>query len=131
MKLDNLKDKNLIQGDLGVWAVFILLCTISLIEVYSASSRMTFGSEAYWQPIMQHGAFMLMGVNVEAHRQRLASLNVELLNAVDAEDLEHTLLRVLLKRLAQFLRLGDEVAQFTQFPRVWRVGDPQTDIALF
>ena len=31
MKLDNLKDKNLIQGDLGVWAVFILLCTISLI----------------------------------------------------------------------------------------------------
>ncbi|MBR4516428.1 MAG: FtsW/RodA/SpoVE family cell cycle protein [Bacteroidaceae bacterium] len=62
MKLDNLKDKNLIHGDLGVWAVFILLCTISLIEVYSASSRMTFGSEAYWQPIMQHGAFMLMGV---------------------------------------------------------------------
>jgi len=62
MKLDNLKDKNLIQGDLGVWAVFIILCTISLIEVYSASSRMTFGSEAYWAPIMQHGAFMLMGI---------------------------------------------------------------------
>ena len=46
MKLDNLKDKNLIHGDLGVWAVFILLCTISLIEVYSASSRMTFATGA-------------------------------------------------------------------------------------
>ena len=62
MKIENLKNKNLIQGDLGIWAVFILLCAISLIEVYSASSRMTFASGAYWDPIMQHAAFMLMGI---------------------------------------------------------------------
>lgn len=62
MKLDNLKNKNLIHGDLGIWAVFILLCAISLIEVYSASSRMTFATGAYWDPIMQHGSFMLMGI---------------------------------------------------------------------
>ena len=57
MKLNRLKDKTLIHGDLGVWAVFIILCAISLIEVYSASSRMTFASGAYWDPIMQHGSF--------------------------------------------------------------------------
>ena len=62
MKLDNLKNKNLIHGDLGVWTVFLVLCAISLIEVYSASSRMTFASGAYWAPIMQHGSFMLMGI---------------------------------------------------------------------
>ena len=62
MKLSNIKNKNLIQGDLGVWAVFLLLCAISLVEVYSASSRMTFGSNAYWDPIMQHGSFMLMAI---------------------------------------------------------------------
>lgn len=62
MKLDKLKNKTLIHGDLGIWAVFLLLCAISLIEVYSASSRMTFASGAYWDPIMQHGAFMLMGI---------------------------------------------------------------------
>ena len=62
MKLDNLKNKTLIHGDLGIWAVFILLCAISLIEVYSASSRMTFATGAYWDPIMQHGSFMLMGI---------------------------------------------------------------------
>lgn len=62
MKLNNLKNKTLIHGDLGVWAVFLILCAISLIEVYSASSRMTFGSDAYWHPIMQHGSFMLMGI---------------------------------------------------------------------
>ena len=62
MKLDKLQNKTLIHGDLGIWAVFLILCAISLIEVYSASSRMTFGSSAYWGPIMQHGAFMLMGI---------------------------------------------------------------------
>ena len=62
MKLSNLKNKNLIHGDLGVWAVFLILCAISLIEVYSASSRMTFGSDAYWHPIMQHASFMMMGI---------------------------------------------------------------------
>ena len=62
MKLDNLKKKTLIHGDLGIWAVFLILCGISLIEVYSASSRMTFVSGAYWDPIMQHASFMLMGI---------------------------------------------------------------------
>ena len=62
MKFNNLRDKTLIHGDLGIWAVFLILCAISLIEVYSASSRMTFGTGAYWGPIMQHGAFMLMGI---------------------------------------------------------------------
>lgn len=62
MKLSNLKNKNLIYGDLGVWAVFIILCAISVIEVYSASSRMTFGTNAYWHPIMQHGFFVMMGI---------------------------------------------------------------------
>ena len=62
MNLNKLKNKNLIHGDLGIWAVFIILCAISLIEVYSASSRMTFASGAYWDPIMQHSSFMLMGI---------------------------------------------------------------------
>ena len=62
MKLNKLKDKTWIHGDLGIWAVFILLCATSLIEVYSASSRMTFASGAYWDPIMQHASFMLMGI---------------------------------------------------------------------
>lgn len=62
MKFDRLKSKTLIHGDLGIWAVFLLLCFISLVEVYSASSRMTFVSGAYWDPIMQHASFMLMGI---------------------------------------------------------------------
>jgi len=62
MKLSNLQHKTLIHGDLVIWVVFLVLCGISLIEVYSASSRMTFVSGAYWDPIMQHASFMLMGI---------------------------------------------------------------------
>lgn len=62
MIINKLKKGSLINGDLGVWTVFLLFCAISLIEVYSASSRMTFVSGAYWDPIMQHGSFMLMGI---------------------------------------------------------------------
>ena len=62
MKFDKLQNKTLIHGDLGIWVVFLILCGISLIEVYSASSRMTFATGAYWDPIMQHASFMLMGI---------------------------------------------------------------------
>lgn len=62
MKFDKLQDKTLIHGDLGIWTVFLILCGISLIEVYSASSRMTFATGAYWDPIMQHGSFVLMSI---------------------------------------------------------------------
>ena len=62
MIIGKLRKGKLINGDLGVWTVFLLLCIISLVEVYSASSRMTFASGAYWGPIMQHGAFITMGI---------------------------------------------------------------------
>ena len=79
MKLFKLNNKTLIQGDLGVWAVFLGLCVISLVEVYSASSRMTFGSEAYWAPIMQHGIFMLMGIFIAGLVHRISCNRFKLL----------------------------------------------------
>lgn len=45
-----------------VWMVFLSLCMISVIEVYSASSRMTYQSGAFWGPVLQHGSFVLGGI---------------------------------------------------------------------
>lgn len=42
--------------------IFLLLCMVSVIEVYSASSRMTFGNAHYWEPIIQHGSFVAFGI---------------------------------------------------------------------
>ena len=51
------------QGDLVIWMVFILLLMISVVEVYSASSTMSYGGKSsYWEPVMQHGSFWLIGL---------------------------------------------------------------------
>lgn len=58
----SLKEKGLMQGDLVLWMVFLSLCFISIITVYSASSNMTYSTGKYWAPVMRHGCFILMGI---------------------------------------------------------------------
>lgn len=50
------------QGDAVIWMVFCLLCAVSVVEVYSASSSMSYGSDThYWEPMLKHGFFWLIG----------------------------------------------------------------------
>ncbi|MDR0768652.1 MAG: FtsW/RodA/SpoVE family cell cycle protein [Dysgonamonadaceae bacterium] len=49
------------RGDRVVWMIFTFLCAISIIEVYSASSTLTFKTD-YWRPIMRHVTFLLCGL---------------------------------------------------------------------
>ena len=51
------------RGDRVIWMVFLFLCLISIVEVYSASSRLTFRTD-YWKPILYHSAFLLGGLVV-------------------------------------------------------------------
>ena len=51
------------RGDRVVWMIFVFLCAISIIEVYSASSTLTFKTD-YWRPIMKHVMFLLVGLGV-------------------------------------------------------------------
>lgn len=58
----NFKEKGLMQGDMVLWMVFLSLCFISIITVYSASSNMTYSTGRYWAPVMRHGSFILIGI---------------------------------------------------------------------
>ena len=58
----NFKENGLMQGDMVLWMVFLSLCFISIITVYSASSNMTYTSGKYWAPVMRHGSFILLGI---------------------------------------------------------------------
>jgi cell division protein FtsW len=49
------------RGDRVIWVVFLLFCCISIVEVYSASSTLTFRQD-YWQPISRHVMFLLGGL---------------------------------------------------------------------
>lgn len=55
---------NLFKGDKVVWMIWFLLCMISLVEVYSASSRMTFDSATHWGPMLSQAFFLTVGLGV-------------------------------------------------------------------
>ena len=48
------------RGDQIIWMIFLFLCLISITEVYSASSMLTFKT-SYWQPILKHTALLIAG----------------------------------------------------------------------
>ena len=54
--------KILFKGDKVIWAVFFMLCAISWVEVFSATSRQTYEKGSYWLPIIKHSAFLLGGI---------------------------------------------------------------------
>ena len=60
----NVSVANLFEGDKVIWMILFFLCIISVLEVYSASSTMTFGKSAYWQPVLMHSLYLAVGVGV-------------------------------------------------------------------
>ena len=53
--------KNLFTGDKVIWIIFLLLCLVSIIEVFSASSTLTYKSGDHWRPITMHIILMAVG----------------------------------------------------------------------
>ena len=52
------------KGDAVIWSVFFLLCIISIIEVFSASSHLSFKTGNYLSPVLKHCALLAVGVVV-------------------------------------------------------------------
>ncbi len=55
---------NIFKGDKVIWMVFFFLCMISIVEVFSASSNLTYKSQNYMGPIVYHTATILAGLAV-------------------------------------------------------------------
>ena len=60
----NKKLGNLFKGDKVVWMIFFFLCMVSIVEVFSASSGLTYKSQNYIGPIIYHAGTILVGVLV-------------------------------------------------------------------
>ena len=58
----NIKIGNLFKGDKVIWMVLLFLCLISVVEVFSASSSLTYKSQNYLSPILGHSWKIVMGV---------------------------------------------------------------------
>ena len=53
---------NIFKGDRVVWLVFFFLCIISAIEVFSASSALTYKGGSYFSPIIKHVGILILGI---------------------------------------------------------------------
>ena len=66
--MENIEDKpkrrQLLNGDRAIWTMVFILCAISLVEVFSASSRLTFGKSSFLSPIISHAAHLGVGLFV-------------------------------------------------------------------
>lgn len=59
-----LKVGKIFQGDRVIWAVFFFLCAISLIEVFSAASTLSYKEGSFWAPLLKQALFLGIGTLV-------------------------------------------------------------------
>lgn len=49
------------KGDRVIWVIFMFLCLVSVVEVFSATSTIAYKNANYWAPIVRHATFLLFG----------------------------------------------------------------------
>jgi cell division protein FtsW len=59
------------KGDKTIWCIFIALCIISLLEVFSASSTIVYRQHNHWAPILRHAVFLTIGFGGVMFLQRV------------------------------------------------------------
>ena len=64
MENKNSLASDLFLGDKVVWIVYMLLCLLSVVEVFSAASSLSFGNGDYMSPITQHCTMLILGAVV-------------------------------------------------------------------
>ena len=54
--------KDFFKGDTVIWICFLTLIAVSIVEMYSASSRLAFRTENFNGPITRHVMFLMIGL---------------------------------------------------------------------
>lgn len=57
----DISPKRIFQGDTVIWVVFFILCMISLIEVFSAASSLSYKSGDFLSPLFKQARYIAMG----------------------------------------------------------------------
>lgn len=52
---------SLFMGDRVIWTVYFFLCVISLVEVFSAASTLSYKTGDFWQPLIKQAFYLGLG----------------------------------------------------------------------
>ena len=67
----------LFKGDRVIWIIFMFLCLISVVEVFSATSTIAYKNANHWAPIVRHATFLLGGFVMVLLLHIFAGLDVD------------------------------------------------------
>lgn len=67
-----------LKGKKTIWFVLIVLSALSVLEVYSASSNMTYETGKYWMPMVTHSTYVVLGLLAAYAIHRLEIVHIKL-----------------------------------------------------
>lgn len=53
--------KRYLKGDLAIWSIFLFLCIVSVIEIYSAGSFFVNNKDNHTSELLRHSTFLMIG----------------------------------------------------------------------
>ena len=59
-----MKSSQIFKGDKVIWVIFFFLCIISLVEVFSAASTLSYKTGSFWSPFIKQASFLALGTLV-------------------------------------------------------------------
>lgn len=59
-----MKASKIFQGDRVIWAIFFFLSIISIVEVFSAASTLSYRGSSFWAPLLKQVGFLGVGTLV-------------------------------------------------------------------
>lgn len=137
MKFSNIKiqKEGFLHGDNVVWMIMLALCMISIVEVYSASSRMTFTSGHFWGPVVEHTSYVLIGLFITWLVHKMPCTSFKFLSVLGLI-LSFVLLIVVLgmgkiNGAARWIRIAGITIQPSEFAKISLVGTAAMLLATF
>ncbi|MBP5380309.1 MAG: FtsW/RodA/SpoVE family cell cycle protein [Bacteroidaceae bacterium] len=135
MKLSNIniKKESFLQGDSVVWMILLALCMISIVEVYSASSRMTYASARYWGPVVEHTSYIIIGLFITWVIHKMPCTSFKFLSVFGLLVAFILLFAVLfmgrINNAARWIRIAGITIQPSEFAKLTLVGTVATLLA--
>lgn len=71
-----------LQGSRTIWGILIALSLLSILEVYSASSNMSYSTGHFWKPVMLHSCFVLASLFTAYLLHHMHIVKIKILLAV-------------------------------------------------
>lgn len=114
------------RGDKVIWGIFLTLCVISLLAVFSATSTIVYKHSDQWGPILRHTFFILIGFFAVMFIQRVKTRYFSILLLVLAVSIGLLILAQVIGQnvngAQRWIGIGGVTIQPSEFAKISLIG---------